>query len=153
MDVYMTIYRPFTNDKGFDDEMEINIEGHYDRDNDSLEILKVFNSFDDKPVELTCEERKKVATEEFDWWLEHSTEAFKDSSLHHEIGRHRDVYWVENEATVVEVEEYDDEVEQCRPDCNCMNCTQARLGRPPFNESTSSKIVRAQNIHAKGGNS
>jgi len=45
------------------------------------------------------------------------------------------------------------EVQQCRPGCNCMNCTQARLGRPPFNESTSSKIVRAQNIHAKGGNS
>lgn len=148
MDVYLTIYRGET----AEDEIEINIEGHYDRDNDSLEILKVFNSFDDKPVELTLEERKKVATEEFDWWLEHSTEAFKDSSLHHEIGRHRDVYWVENEATVVEVEEYD-EADQCRPGCNCMNCTQARLGRPPFNESTSSKIVRAQNIHAKGGNS
>jgi len=123
MDVYLTIYRGET----AEDEIEINIEGHYDRDNDSLEILKVFNSFDDKPVELTLEERKKVATEEFDWWLEHSTEAFKDSSLHHEIGRHRDVYWVENEVTVVEVEEYD--------------------------ESTSSKIVRAQNIHANGGNS
>ena len=122
MDVYMTIYRGET----AEDEIEINIEGHYDRDNDSLEILKVFNSFDDTPVELTCEERKKVATEEFDWWLEHSTEAFKDSSLHHEIGRHRDVYWVENEATVVEVEEY---------------------------ETTSEKIVRAQNIHANGGNS
>jgi len=149
MDVYMTIYRGET----AEDEIEINIEGHYDRDNDSLEILKVIDSFDNTPVELTLEERKKVATEEFDWWLEHSTEAFKDSSLHHEIGRHRDVYWVENEATVVEVEEYDDEVQQCRPDCNCMNCTQARLGRPPFNESTSSKIVRAQNIHAKGGNS
>ena len=148
MNVYLTIYRGET----AEDEIEINIEGHYDRDNDSLEILKVFNSFDDKPVELTLEERKKVATEEFDWWLEHSTEAFKDSSLHHEIGRHRDVYWVENEATVVEVEEYD-EADQCRPGCNCMNCTQARLGRPPFNESTSSKIVRAQNIHAKGGNS
>ena len=65
MDVYMTIYRPFTNDKGFDDEMEINIEGHYDRDNDSLEILKVVDSFDNTPVELTREERKKVATEEF----------------------------------------------------------------------------------------
>lgn len=149
MDVYLTIYRVET----AEDEIEINIEGHYDRDNDSLEILKVVDSFDDTPVELTLEERKKVATEEFDWWLEHSTEAFKDTSLHHEIGRHRDVYWVENEATVVEVEEYDDEVQQCRPDCNCMNCTQARLGRPPFNESTSSKIVRAQNIHAKGGNS
>jgi|21_taG_2_1085346.scaffolds.fasta_scaffold06132_5 hypothetical protein len=37
--------------------------------------------------------------------------------------------------------------------CNCLDCTQARLGRPPFNESTSSKIVRALNIHAKGGNS
>ena len=117
MDVYMTIYRPFTNDKGFDDEMEINIEGHYDRDNDSLEILKVVDSFDNTPVELTREERKKVATEEFDWWLEHSTEAFKDPSLHHEIGQHRDVYWVENEPTVVEVEEY---------------------------ETTSEKIVRAQ---------
>jgi len=149
MDVYLTIYRVET----AEDEIEINIEGHYDRDNDSLEILKVIDSFDNTPVELTLEERKKVATEEFDWWLEHSTEAFKDTSLHHEIGRHRDVYWVENEATVVEVEEYDDEVQQCRPDCNCMNCTQARLGRPPFNESTSSKIVRAQNIHAKGGNS
>ena len=148
MDVYLTIYRGET----AEDEIEINIEGHYDRDNDSLEILKVVNSFDNTPVELTLEERKKVATEEFDWWLEHSTEAFKDSSLHHEIGRHRDVYWVENEATVVEVEEYD-EADQCRPGCNCMNCTQARLGRPPFNESTSSKIVRAQNIHAKGGNS
>ena len=148
MNVYMTIYRGET----AEDEIEIDIEGHYDRDNDSLEILKVVDSFDNTPVELTCEERKKVATEEFDWWLEHSTEAFKDSSLHHEIGRHRDVYWVENEATVVEVEEYD-EADQCRPGCNCMNCTQARLGRPPFNESTSSKIVRAQNIHAKGGNS
>ena len=148
MDVYLTIYRGET----AEDEIEINIEGHYDRDNDSLEILKVVNSCDNTPVELTREERKKVATEEFDWWLEHSTEAFKDSSLHHEIGRHRDVYWVENEATVVEVEEYD-EADQCRPGCNCMNCTQARLGRPPFNESTSSKIVRAQNIHAKGGNS
>ena len=123
MDVYLTIYRGET----AEDEIEINIEGHYDRDNDSLEILKVVDSFDNTPVELTLEERKKVATEEFDWWLEHSTEAFKDSSLHHEIGRHRDVYWVENEVTVVEVEEYD--------------------------ESTSSKIVRAQNIHANGGNS
>ena len=123
MNVYLTIYRGET----AEDEIEINIEGHYDRDNDSLEILKVVDSFDNTPVELTLEERKKVATEEFDWWLEHSTEAFKDSSLHHEIGRHRDVYWVENEVTVVEVEEYD--------------------------ESTSSKIVRAQNIHAKGGNS
>ena len=122
MDVYLTIYRGET----AEDEIEINIEGHYDRDNDSLEILKVFNSFDDKPVELTLEERKKVATEEFDWWLEHSTEAFKDTSLHHEIGRDRDVYWVENEATVVEVEEY---------------------------ETTSEKIVRAQNIHAEGSNS
>ena len=148
MDVYLTIYRGET----AEDEIEINIEGHYDRDNDSLEILKVFNSFDDKPVELTLEERKKVATEEFDWWLEHSTEAFKDSSLHHEIGRHRDVYWVENEATVVEVEEYD-EADQCRPKCNCMRCTQARLGRPPFNESASSKLVSAQNIHAEGSNS
>ena len=123
MNVYMTIYRGET----AEDEIEINIEGHYDRDNDSLEILKVVDSFDNTPVELTLEERKKVATEEFDWWLEHSTEAFKDSSLHHEIGRHRDVYWVENEVTVVEVEEYD--------------------------ESTSSKIVRAQNIHANGGSS
>ena len=123
MDVYMTIYRGET----AEDEIEINIEGHYDRDNASLEILKVVDSFDNTPVELTLEERKKVATEEFDWWLEHSTEAFKDSSLHQEIGRHRDVYWVENEVTVVEVEEYD--------------------------ESTSSKIVRAQNIHANGGSS
>lgn len=122
MNVYMTIYRGET----AEDEIEIDIEGHYDRDNDSLEILKVVDSFDNTPVELTLEERKKVATEEFDWWLEHSTEAFKDSSLHHEIGRHRDVYWVENEATVVEVEEY---------------------------ETTSEKIVRAQNIHANGGSS
>ena len=122
MDVYMTIYRGET----AEDEIEIDIEGHYDRDNDSLEILKVVDSFDNTPVELTREERKKVATEEFDWWLEHSTEAFKDPSLHHEIGRHRDVYWVENEATVVEVEEY---------------------------ETTSEKIVRAQNIHANGGSS
>ena len=122
MNVYLTIYRGET----AEDEIEIDIEGHYDRDNDSLEILKVVDSFDNTPVELTCEERKKVATEEFDWWLEHSTEAFKDSSLHHEIGRHRDVYWVENEATVVEVEEY---------------------------ETTSEKIVRAQNIHANGGSS
>ena len=122
MNVYMTIYRGET----AEDEIEIDIEGHYDRDNDSLEILKVVDSFDNTPVELTCEERKKVATEEFDWWLEHSSEAFKDSSLHHEIGRHRDVYWVENEATVVEVEEY---------------------------ETTSEKIVRAQNIHANGGSS
>ena len=119
MNVYMTIYRGET----AEDEIEIDIEGHYDRDNDSLEILKVVDSFDNTPVELTLEERKKVATEEFDWWLEHSTEAFKDSSLHHEIGRHRDVYWVENEATVVEVEEY---------------------------ETTSEKIVRAQHLHAKG---
>ena len=122
MNVYMTIYRGET----AEDEIETDIEGHYDRDNDSLEILKVVDSFDNTPVELTLEERKKVATEEFDWWLEHSTEAFKDSSLHHEIGRHRDVYWVENEATVVEVEEY---------------------------ETTSEKIVRAQNIHANGGSS
>ena len=119
MNVYMTIYRGET----AEDEIEIDIEGHYDRDNDSLEILKVVDSFDNTPVELTREERKKVATEEFDWWLEHSTEAFKDPSLHHEIGRHRDVYWVENELTVVEVEEY---------------------------ETTSEKIVRAQNLHAKG---
>ena len=122
MNVYMTIYRGET----AEDEIEIDIEGHYDRDNDSLEILKVVDSFDNTPVELTLEERKQVAPEEFDWWLEHSTEAFKDSSLHHEIGRHRDVYWVENEATVVEVEEY---------------------------ETTSEKIVRAQNIHANGGSS
>ena len=122
MNVYLTIYRGET----AEDEIEIDIEWHYDRDNDSLEILKVVDSFDNTPVELTLEERKKVATEEFDWWLEHSTEAFKDSSLHHEIGRHRDVYWVENEATVVEVEEY---------------------------ETTSEKIVRAQNIHANGGSS
>ena len=113
MNVYLTIYRGET----AEDEIEINIEGHYDRDNNSLEILKVVDSFDNTPVELTREERKKVATEEFDWWLEHSTEAFKDPSLHHEIGQHRDVYWVENEATVVEVEEY---------------------------ETTSEKIVRAQ---------
>ena len=79
MNVYMTIYRGET----AEDEIEIDIEGHYDRDNDSLEILKVGDSFDNTPVELTLEERKKVATEEFDWWLEHSTEAFKDSSLHH----------------------------------------------------------------------
>ena len=113
MNVYLTIYRGET----AEDEIEINIEGHYDRDNNSLEILKVVDSFDNTPVELTREERKKVATEEFDWWLEHSTEAFKDPSLHHEIGQHRDVYWVENEPTVVEVEEY---------------------------ETTSEKIVRAQ---------
>ena len=117
MDVHMTIYRLFTNDKGLEDEMEINIEAHYDRNNNSLEILKVFDSFDDTPVRLTRKERKKVETEEFDWWLEHSTEAFKDPSLHHEIGQHRDVYWVENQATVVEVQEY---------------------------ETTSEKIVRAQ---------
>ena len=122
MNVYMTIYRGET----AEDEIEIDIEGHYDRDNDSLEILKVVDSFDNTPVELTLEERKKVATEEFDWWLEHSTEAFKDPSLPDEIGRHRDVYWVENEATVVEVEEY---------------------------ETTSEKILRAQNIHANGGSS
>ena len=122
MNVYLTIYRGET----AEDEIEIDIEGHYDRDNDSLEILKVVDSYDNTTVELTLEERKMVATEEFEWWLEHSTEAFKDSSLHHVIGRHRDVYWVENEATVVEVEEY---------------------------ETTSEKIVRAQNIHANGGSS
>ncbi len=142
MDVYMTIYRGET----ADDEMEINIEGHYDRDNDSLEILKVFNSFDNTPVKLTPKERRKVGTVEFPEWLEYK-------GLFDLTGKYTTFYWVENGATVVEVEEYDDEVEQCRPGCNCMNCTQARLGRPPFNESASSKIVRAQNIHANGGNS
>lgn len=117
MDVYITIYRLFTNDKGLDDEMEINIEGHYDRYNNSLEILKVVDSFDDTPVELTRAERRRVATEEFDEWLSCSNEAFKDPTLYEQIGHHRDVYWVENQATVVEVEEY---------------------------ETTSEKIVRAQ---------
>ena len=113
MDVYITIYRGDT----AEDEIEINIEGHYDRDNNSLEILKVVDSFDDTPVELTDAERDKVANEMFDDWLSCSTAAFHDPTLYHEVGEHRDVYWVENEATVVEVEEY---------------------------ETTSEKIVRAQ---------
>ena len=41
------------------------------------------------------------------------------------MGEHRDVYWAENEATVVEVEEY---------------------------ETTSERIVSAQNIHLWGTN-
>jgi hypothetical protein len=41
----------------------------------------------------------------------------------------------------------DDQAERL---CNCIRCTRARLGRPPFNESISHKIVRAQNLHAKG---
>ena len=141
MNVYMTIYRGET----AEDEIEINIKGHYDKDDDSLEVLEVTATFDKQPVKLTPEERRKVGTVEFPEWLWQSSFAG--------TGEHTTFYWVENGATVVEVEEYDDEVQQCRPKCNCMNCTQARLGRPPFNESASSKIGRAQNIHAKGGNS
>ena len=36
--------------------------------------------------------------------------------------------------------------------CNCVRCTQSRLGRPPLNETISSKIVRAQNMHQKHTN-
>ena len=120
MDVYMTIYRLFTNSKGFDDEMEIDIKGHYDKDDDSLEVLEVTDTFDKKPVKLTPEERRKVGTVEFPEWLEYK-------GLFDRTGKYTTFYWVENGATVVEVEEY--------------------------YESNSSKIVRAQNIHAKGGNS
>jgi hypothetical protein len=115
MDVYLTIYRGDTAET----EIEINIEGHYSKDDNSLEILKVVNSDDDDAIELTPEERKMVATEEFDEWLE--SQSFFDSSLWDQIGTDRDVYWVENEATVVEVEEY---------------------------ETISERIVRAQNTHA-----
>lgn len=70
MDVYLTIYRLFTNDKGFDDEMEINIEGFYQEDWDSLEILKCYDTFDDSEVELTPEELKRVEGPELDEFLE-----------------------------------------------------------------------------------
>jgi len=70
MDVYLTIYRLFTNDKGFDDEMEINIEGFYQEDWDSLEILKCYDTFDDSEVELTPEELKRVEGLELDEFLE-----------------------------------------------------------------------------------
>ena len=114
MDVYMTIYRGET----AADEIEINIKGFFEEENASLEILEVVNTFDDKPIELTDEEREYVATTEFDEWL-HS-EGLSDL-----MGEHRDVYWAENEATVVEVEEY---------------------------ETTSERIVSAQNIHLWGTN-
>ena len=101
MNVYMTIYRGQT----AEDEIEINIEGHYIKDENSLEILKVVNSDNDDAIEPTPEERKMVATEEFDEWLE--SQAFFDASLWDQIGKDRDVYWVENEVTAVEVEEYE----------------------------------------------
>ena len=101
MNVYMTIYRGQT----AEDEIEINIEGHYSKDENSLEILKVVNSDNDDAIELTPEERKMVATEEFDEWLE--SQAFFDASLSEQIGKDRDVYWVENQVTAVEVEEYE----------------------------------------------
>ena len=116
MDGYMTIYRG----ESAEDEIEINIKGHYDKDNDSLEVLEVTDTFDKKPVKLTPEERRKVGTVEFPEWLEYK-------GLFDRTGKYTTFYWVENGATVVEVEEY--------------------------YESNSSKIVRAQNIHAKGGNS
>ena len=98
MDVYMTIYRLFTNSKGFDDEMEIDIKGHYDKDDDSLEVLEVTDTFDKKPVKLTPEERRKVGTVEFPEWLEYK-------GLFDRTGKYTTFYWVENGATVVEVEE------------------------------------------------
>lgn len=135
MDVYMTIYRGET----AEDEIEINITAHYDKDENELEVLEVTNTFDNTPVKLTDKERYKVVTVEFDEWLE--DRAFFDGSLYDRVGQWRKVYWAEVEP------------KQCQLRCNCLSCTQARLGRPPFNESTSSKIVRALNIHANGGNS
>ena len=96
MDVYMTIYRGET----AKDEIEINIKGHYDDHDNSLEVLEVTNTFDNTPVNLTPEERRKVATEEFDQWLE--SEAFLKPILSDRVGKYRKVYWAEN-ADVVRV--------------------------------------------------
>lgn len=85
MEVYMTIYRGET----AEDEIEINIEGFYDKYNDSLEILKVTDSFDDTPVGLTFEERRKVVALEFPEWLWRSS--FAGTS------EHTTFHWVEEE--------------------------------------------------------
>jgi hypothetical protein len=86
MKVYLTIYRGDT----AEDEIEINIKGFYDKDCAYLEILEVVNTFDNKPIELTPEERKWVATEEFNEWL-------YSEGLCNFIGQHRKVYWPEND--------------------------------------------------------
>ena len=66
MDVYLTIYRGET----AEDEIEINIEGFYQEDWDSLEILKCYDPFDDSDVELTPEELKRVEGPELDEFFE-----------------------------------------------------------------------------------
>ena len=66
MDVYITIYR----NRLTDDWVEINIEGFYQEDWDSLEILKCYDTFDDSDVELTPEELKRVEGPELDDFLE-----------------------------------------------------------------------------------
>tara|TARA_R100000329_G_scaffold132330_1_gene111871 strand:- start:484 stop:825 length:342 start_codon:yes stop_codon:yes gene_type:complete len=66
MDVYLTIYRGET----AEDEIEINIEGFYQEDWDSLEILKCYDTFDDSDVELTPEELKRVEGPELDEFFE-----------------------------------------------------------------------------------
>lgn len=101
MDVYMTIYRGET----AEDETEINIEGYFDMNDGSLEIHTVVDSFNDKPIKLTSEERHQVGTAEFDSWLE--SKVFFDGSLSDHIGQHRKVYWAANNVIVVDVEEYE----------------------------------------------
>ena len=113
MDVFMTIYRGET----AADEIEIEIKSHYNKDEDELEVLEVTDTFDGTPVRLTPEERRHVGTVEFPEWLE-------SKGLFDRTGEYTKFYWVENCATVVEVEEY---------------------------YSDSSLIVKAQNIHANGG--
>ena len=66
MDVYITIYR----NRLTDDWVEINIEGFYQEDWDSLEILKCYDTSDDSEVELTPEELKRVEGPELDDFLE-----------------------------------------------------------------------------------
>ena len=85
MDVYLTIYRGLT----AAEEIEINIKGFYDKDCAYLEFLEVVNSFDNKPIELTPDERELVVTEEFNEWL-------YDEGLGECIAQHRKVYWPES---------------------------------------------------------
>ena len=53
------------------------------------------NTFDDKPIDLTDEERQYVATTEFDEWL--YSEGLSDL-----MEEHRDVYWVQEHETTSE---------------------------------------------------
>ena len=112
MDVYITIYRGDT----ALDEIEIEIHGCYHEDHDELEILKVVNTFNDEPIELTAEELYQVHTTEMDEVLEMSFNA-RLIDLAEERRHYRFLGLNKKPVTKVEVEEY---------------------------ETTSEKIVRAQ---------